>query len=88
MFVHVSPSAKKSMLAGLHGDRLKIRVGAVPERGAANKMLCEYIARVLQIPTGSVSLVSGETRKQKTLAISGCTLDQAIRRLLVVLQSS
>ena len=37
-------------MVGLHGDRLKVRLAAVPEKGAANRELIAFLARALNLP--------------------------------------
>ncbi|MBW1752297.1 MAG: DUF167 domain-containing protein, partial [Deltaproteobacteria bacterium] len=39
--VYIQPRSSKNMIAGLHGDALKIKLKAPPVDGAANKMCIE-----------------------------------------------
>ena len=50
---------------------LRVRVGAVPDKGKANAAVVALLARALGVPKSSVSVTSGETARLKTLAITG-----------------
>ncbi|MGQ2968395.1 MAG: DUF167 domain-containing protein [Allorhizobium sp.] len=50
---------------------LKARVTAVPEKGKANKALVALLSKALKVPKSSISVVSGETSRQKILRIEG-----------------
>ena len=58
---------------------LKARVSCVPEKGKANKALIALIAKALGVPKSSVSVVSGDTARQKILRIEGDPEDLAKR---------
>lgn len=58
---------------------LKARVSCVPEKGKANKALIALIAKALAVPKSSVSVVSGDTARQKILRIEGDPEDLAQR---------
>ncbi len=69
--VLVVPGASRSAVVGLHGDVLRVRVAAPPERGKANRAVCAVIAAALGIKRGDVHVVSGPTHRRKTLAVQG-----------------
>jgi len=50
---------------------LRVRVKAVPDRGKANDAVIALLARALAVPKSSVTLVSGETARLKTIGIEG-----------------
>lgn len=79
--LHVQPGARKSELAGLHGDALKIRLAAPPVDGKANAALIAFIAERLGLPKSAVTLKSGQSSRRKVLEASGAPPDAA-RRLL------
>lgn len=61
------PGASRDSLAGLLGDRLKIRITAAPEDGKANKAIC----RLLRAAIGSVvGIESGHGSPFKTVRVS------------------
>ncbi len=79
--VHVQPGAKRSEVAGLHGDALKIRLAAPPIDGRANAALLAFVAQRLGLAKSAVELKSGQTSRHKVLLLSGAHAD-AVRRLL------
>lgn len=58
---------------------LKARVTAVPEKGKANKALIALVSKTLKVPKTSISVVSGDTARQKTLRIEGDPEDLKLR---------
>lgn len=71
----VSPGAAKTEVAGLHGDRLKVRVAAPPERGAANEELLAFLARRLGVPKKAVSLTFGAAGREKVVTVMDLSPD-------------
>ena len=75
--VHAQPGAKKSAVAGLHGESLKIRVAAPPVEGKANAALTAFVAGALGLPRRSVRIVKGESSREKLLLIADTAADPA-----------
>ena len=69
--LHIQPGAKKSGIAGLHGDALKIRLAAPPIEGRANDALLKYMSRLFDVPLRQVVLLQGEQSRHKVVAITG-----------------
>jgi uncharacterized protein (TIGR00251 family) len=68
LLVHVVPGASRTEVAGLHGDRLKVRVAAPPEKGAANAELLAFLAKYLGVSKKSLQLMGTQSRA-KAVAI-------------------
>ena len=66
---HLQPQASRDEFAGLHGDRIKIRIAAPPLEGRANTRLIEFLAAEFGVPKRSVRIVSGDSGRRKTVAI-------------------
>ena len=75
--VHAQPGTKKSAVAGLHGESLKVRVAAPPVEGKANEALTAFVAKALGLPRRSVSIVKGESSREKLLLIADTAADPA-----------
>jgi len=75
----VVPGASRTEVVGLHGDRLKIRVAAAPEKGAANRKLLEFLAERLGLPKKAVSLSAGAQSREKVVAIQNLSPDLEAR---------
>ena len=67
--INVQPRASKDELAEILGDSLKVRITAPPVDGAANKHLIEFLAKVFKVSKSQVTLISGETGRDKRLRI-------------------
>jgi uncharacterized protein (TIGR00251 family) len=77
--VHVQPNAKRSGLAGVHGDALKVRIAAPAVDSKANAALLAYIAALLDVPAGAVRLRRGARSRGKTLEIRGAGAEAIAR---------
>jgi len=75
--VHAQPGAKKSAVAGLHGEALKIRIAAPPVEGKANEALAAFVAKALGLPLRAVSIVKGGSSREKLLLVADPAADPA-----------
>src|SRR3990167_211411 len=66
---HLQPKASSDEFAGLHGERLKIRLTAPPVDGKANAHLLAFLASVFAVSKSQVSLESGLQSRQKRVRI-------------------
>ena len=73
----MQPRASRTELAGRHGDAVKVRLAAPPVDGAANEALVRYLAEVVDVPRGSIEVLSGHAGRRKLLQITGITTAQA-----------
>jgi uncharacterized protein len=69
--LHIQPGAKRTELAGIHGEALKIRLGAPPVDGKANDCLIAFLADRLRVPKSRVVLESGMTSRAKRVRVVG-----------------
>ena len=68
--LHVQPGAKRSAAAGLHGERLKLRIAAPAVDGRANDALVAFVAERLGVPKACVAVARGERSRDKLLVVS------------------
>jgi hypothetical protein len=66
---HLQPKASKDEFAGLHGQRLKIRLTAPPVEGKANAHLLAFLCKAFGVAKSQVQLISGELNRQKRVRI-------------------
>ena len=66
---HIQPGARRSELAGEHGERLKIRLQAPPVEGKANAELMRFLSKLFAVPRRAVSIESGDLSRQKRVRI-------------------
>ena len=69
--VRVQPRASRSEIAGVHGERLRIRLQAPPVDGKANAALVEFVAGLFAIPRARVTIEHGLTGRDKRLRLRG-----------------
>ena len=68
---HVQPGAKRTAVSGVYGTSLKIALAAPPVDGKANKELCVFLAKKLGLAKSAVTLVSGQTSRDKVVFLPG-----------------
>ena len=77
--LHVQPGASKTSVAGLHGDRLKLRLAARPVDGEANRALVRFLADVLAVTQRDVEILRGTSGRSKTVQVRGAGPGAAAR---------
>ncbi len=77
----VVPGSSKTALAGLLGEKLKIKVACPPEKGKANDCLIDFLAEKLKIKRRDLIIVSGQTNPVKRIKITGLSPDELLDRL-------
>lgn len=73
--LHVQPGAKRSEIAGLHGEALKIRLAAPPVEGRANEALLKFIAGLFGVPLRNTELKQGGQSRHKVVAVTGSKIE-------------
>lgn len=79
--LHVQPGASTTEVAGLHGDRIKLRLAAPPIDGRANEALIRWLSDQLHVPQAGITIVRGETSRRKSVDISGVEVEIVVRKL-------
>lgn len=69
IYIKLVPNAAKSEVVGWEGDRLKVKVKAVPEKGRANEELIEVLSKHLNIPKSKLKIVKGMKSRLKKVEI-------------------
>ena len=67
--LHIQTVAKNTVVAGLHGDALKIKLVAAPIEGKANMALVKFLAKHFDVPTCQVTLRQGDKSRHKVILI-------------------
>ena len=75
------PNAPRSAMCGWLGDALKLKVHAPSVEGRANDAVCAFLAAELGLPRRAVTLLRGDTSRQKVLRIDGRTLAEVKAKL-------
>jgi uncharacterized protein (TIGR00251 family) len=79
--LRVSPGARRTEIAGRHGDGWKVRVAAPPEGGRANEAVVALLAERLDVPRRAVSILSGHGGREKVVQMIGIAQADSERRL-------
>ncbi len=79
--LYVQPRASRNQVVGVQGDELKVRLTSPPVEGAANKLCCEFFAKLLVVAKGDVRLEAGERSRHKRLLIAGKDIAEVSRVL-------
>ena len=74
--VKVHPRAKTNAITGELGDALKVSLTSPPAEGRANEACIEFLAKLLKVPHGSVTIASGQTRRGKVVRVSGLSAEE------------
>ena len=69
--VRLQPRGRQDEIVGWRDDRLLLRVTAPPVDGRANVALCRLLAKRLGVARGAVSVVQGQTSRDKLVVVSG-----------------
>jgi len=81
--VKVVPGSSRTQIGGLLNGMVKIRVSAAPEKGKANKLLVDFLAKQLGIKSKAVSIISGHktaVKRVQVLGIQAQRITQIIER--------
>lgn len=76
--VHAQPGAKRTEVAGLHGDCIKVRLASPPVDGKANACLIEFLARRLGVKRRQVSIKHGLSARRKTVFVAASGLQPSV----------
>ncbi|MGH8579442.1 MAG: DUF167 family protein [Gammaproteobacteria bacterium] len=67
--LYCQPGARRDGIEGLHGERLKVRLGAPAIGGKANDCLRRFLALEFAVARREVTLLSGERSREKQIAV-------------------
>lgn len=84
LYVRAQPGAKRSGLAGLWNDHLKVALRSPADKGRANEELLEVLAGELGLRAGQLSLARGERARLKEIVVA-LPADEVRSRLLAKL---
>jgi hypothetical protein len=72
----VTPKSASARIGGIGEDAqgrafLRVHVRQAPEKGKANEAVVKLIAKAWRLPKSAIEVVSGESDRNKTIAIAG-----------------
>lgn len=72
--VRALPRSSRNEVVGLQDDgALKVKLTAPPVEGAANKALIKFLSGRLGVSKSSITIVSGQTGRNKVVRVDGIT---------------
>jgi len=83
--VRVIPRAGRTGLGGMRGGVLVVRLAAAPVDGAANDALIAFLADLFDCAKRDVSILAGQTSRNKRISIAGLDRDQIDAKLSAIL---
>ena len=79
--VRVAPRARRNAFT-LEGETLRAWLTAPPVEGSANAALLALLAERLGLPKRAVTLLRGESSREKLVAIEGLSAEEFRKRLI------
>ena len=79
--VVVQPRGGKNAVVGVHGEALKLRIGAAPVDGAANAAMTRFLAETLRVPASAVTVRSGHSSRRNRVRVEGVAANEVLARL-------
>jgi uncharacterized protein (TIGR00251 family) len=80
--IRLQPRARRDEVVGQRAGAIVVRVTAPPVDGKANAALCAFVAHAAGVPASRVSIVRGQTSRDKVVRVDGVTEDQVRASLL------
>ena len=68
--IRAQPGAKRTEVAGVYGDCLKVRLASPPVDGKANECLIEFLALRLGVKRGQVAITRGLSSRRKNVFVA------------------
>ena len=77
----IQPKASRTGWAGIHGERLKVRVAAPPTENRANRELVRFLSKALGLATSHIEVVTGHSSRGKTVRLEETKASELLGRL-------
>lgn len=74
--IKVIPKSPKNEIVEIledqeHGETIKIRIKAAPEKNKANLELIKFLSETYQVPRENIAIISGQKEQLKLIRING-----------------
>ena len=76
--IQAQPGAKRTEVAGLYGDCIKVRLASPPVDGKANACLIEFLARRLGVKRSQITIAHGTGSRRKSVFVAASGLEPAV----------
>ena len=79
--LRVHPNASRDEVLGFIDGVLRVKVAAPPLKGKANEKLVAFLSKLLDVNRDSISIVKGQTNRNKVVVIRGLSHEDIMKRL-------
>ena len=69
--IRLQPRGGRDQVMGERDGAVLIRIAAPPVDGKANQALIAFVAKTLGLPKGAVTILRGETSRNKVIRVEG-----------------
>jgi uncharacterized protein (TIGR00251 family) len=76
--IYLQPKSSNNEVVGPYRDGIKVKVTAPPIEGKANEALIRFLAKKFGIPPSYIEILKGHHSREKTLKISGLSLQERL----------
>ncbi len=76
--IYLQPKSSNNEVVGPYRDGIKVKVTAPPIEGKANEALIRFLAKKFGIPPSCIEILKGYHSREKTLKISGLSLQERL----------
>jgi uncharacterized protein (TIGR00251 family) len=80
--IRLQPRGGRDQVMGERDGAVLIRISAPPVDGKANAALITFVAKTVGVPKGAVTIVRGETSRNKVIRVAGRAADDVRAALL------
>ena len=84
--LHVQPNARRTAVAGRHGDALKLKIAAPAVDDKANWAIIDFLHQWFKLPLSQISIRQGSRGRRKIVELASC--DTQTMNLLARLELS
>ena len=78
--IHVQPKSSQAKIV-LESGTIRVWVNAPPVDGEANDAVVKLFSKTLRVAKSKISIIRGESSREKTLRIEGITEKELVERL-------
>jgi uncharacterized protein len=79
--VRIKPNSRRPGIEIDAAGIVRAAVNAPPIDGKANEALIEMLSDALDVPKSHLSIIRGQTSKNKAVSVAGLTAEEALARL-------
>ena len=82
LHLKITPNASRNEITDYIDGILHVKIAAPPVKGKANRELTIFLSRVLGINKSALSIINGQTSRNKVIIVEGLKHEEVMKRLL------